>query len=56
MKGMTLNDVAHSGTHKQWMELNSYYRIEKGDVNISICTLSAIAKALDIHPSELLKF
>jgi transcriptional regulator with XRE-family HTH domain len=57
-KKMTMKDVAYNekgGNHPS-MELNSYYRIEKGKVDISICTLLGLAKALDIHPSKLLKF
>ena len=38
------------------MELNSIYRIEKGKVDISICTLRALANALEIHPTKLLDF
>ncbi|HEU4497542.1 MAG TPA: helix-turn-helix transcriptional regulator [Flavobacterium sp.] len=31
-------------------------RIERGEINTTISTVSALAKALDLHPSELLQF
>lgn len=37
-------------------ELSQIGRIERGTVNTSISHISAIAKALDVHPSELFKF
>lgn len=38
------------------MELNSVYRIEKGKVDLSICTLVVIADALEIPPYKILQF
>lgn len=51
-KKLTMSDVAYSTR----MELNSIYRIETGKVDTSICNLNVIAKALNIHPSDLLNF
>jgi transcriptional regulator with XRE-family HTH domain len=35
---------------------NQIRRIEKGEINTGISTILAIAKALEIHPKELLDF
>jgi len=51
-KGLSSNTVGD----KSKMGVFSYSRIENGRVNISICTLKALADALDVHPSKLLDF
>jgi transcriptional regulator with XRE-family HTH domain len=51
-KGLSMSEVARI----MGIELNTLHRIEKGKVDISISTLKAIASALNIPPSGLLKF
>ena len=36
--------------------INQIGRIERGEINTTISTVNAIAKALEIHPRELLNF
>jgi transcriptional regulator with XRE-family HTH domain len=36
--------------------INQIGRIERGEINTTISTLNSIAKALKIHPKELLNF
>jgi transcriptional regulator with XRE-family HTH domain len=38
------------------IEAMQIYRIETGKVNTTISTLKAIASALEVEPSEMLKF
>ena len=38
------------------MPREQIYRIEKGQVNISLKKVDAIAQALNIHPKELFEF
>lgn len=38
------------------IETKQVYRIINGEYNISLSTILAIAKGLEIHPEELLKF
>lgn len=51
-KKMTMQEVA---SKMNSIPLNSIYRIEKGLVDTSICTVVAIAKALEVPPYKLLK-
>jgi transcriptional regulator with XRE-family HTH domain len=51
-KGLTLNDIHINAG----MELSSVERIEKRQGNITISTLYALAKAMNVHPRELLDF
>ncbi|MBI2274176.1 MAG: helix-turn-helix transcriptional regulator [Bacteroidetes bacterium] len=37
------------------IERNTVFRIEKGKVNTTICTLNALAKGLGVSVSELMK-
>lgn len=43
-------------SYRTEFELSQIGRIERGTVNTSISHVSAIAKALQVHPSELFKF
>jgi transcriptional regulator with XRE-family HTH domain len=51
-KGLTQLDLA--------IKINNYAeqigRVERGELNVSICTLQGIAEGLDIELFELLKF
>lgn len=50
-KGMTLEELAYACD----IELSQVHRIEKGKTNLSLSTLDAIAKGLEISIGELLK-
>lgn len=50
-KGMTLEELAYECD----IELSQVHRIEKGKTNLSLSTLDAIAKGLEIPIGELLK-
>lgn len=43
-------------SYRTGFELSQIGRIERGTINTSISHISAIAKALDVHPSELFQF
>ncbi|HEY1019275.1 MAG TPA: helix-turn-helix transcriptional regulator [Sediminibacterium sp.] len=50
-RGMSMEDLgAECG-----IERNTVFRIEKGKVNTTICTLNALAKGLGVSVSELMK-
>jgi len=51
-KELTLNEIYRRAK----MELSSVERIEKRQSNVTISTLFALAKALELHPKELLDF
>lgn len=51
-RGLTLEDLAYNAD----MEISQIYRIEKGLINPTLTTLSALSKALKISLSELLDF
>lgn len=42
--------------HKADLGKNQTGLIERGEINISICTLKALAKALAVKPKDLLDF
>lgn len=50
-KGMTLEDLANESE----IELSQVHRIEKGQTNLYLSTLDAIAKGLGTTLGELLK-
>jgi transcriptional regulator with XRE-family HTH domain len=53
IKKLTQNDVAF----RAGIELSAYNRIERNhNSNITLSTLYALAKALEVSPSELLDF
>lgn len=43
-------------SYKSGITLSQIARIETGRLNSSVCTLVIIAEALEVDPSELLKF
>lgn len=53
MKGYTIRELAsRSGITREWIE-----RIEKQDnPNLRITTICKLAKALDVHPEELITY
>jgi transcriptional regulator with XRE-family HTH domain len=51
-KGLTQEDLAYDSG----ISLSQIARIETGKLNTSICTVVALAEALKIDPSELMKF
>jgi transcriptional regulator with XRE-family HTH domain len=51
-KNITQEDLSY----RTEFELSQIGRIERGTVNTSISHVSAIAKALEVHPSELFMF
>lgn len=50
-KEMTLEELAYASD----IELSQVHRIEKGKTNLSLSTLEAIAKGLEMKIGELLK-
>jgi len=51
-KNMSQEDLANDAD----IPINQVGRIERGEVNTTISTISVIAKALEIHHKELMDF
>lgn len=50
-KGMTMEELAYASD----IELSQIHRIEKGKTNLSLSTIDAVAKGLELSIGELLK-
>lgn len=50
-KGLTLEELAYASD----IELSQIYRIEKGKTNLSLSTIEAVSKGLELSIGELLK-
>lgn len=51
-KGFTLTSLAQDAE----MEIRQLGRIESGEINTTISTVLSLAKALDVHVSDLFQF
>jgi transcriptional regulator with XRE-family HTH domain len=50
-KGLSLREVGYRCS----LDNSKISKIEKGKINVSLSTLTDLARGLDLHPSELLK-
>ena len=51
-KKLSIEELAYDAN----FEYSQVARIERGEINPTICSVYAIAKALDSHPKELFDF
>lgn len=51
-KGLSQEDLSYEGD----LDISQIGRIERGEVNTSLCVIQRIAKALKVHPRELMDF
>lgn len=51
-KGLSQEDLSYEGD----LDISQIGRIERGEVNTSLGVIQRIAKALKVHPRELMDF